>query len=199
MWNTLNPFDFGLGAGGDGTMPDFSAAGPGATPQPLPEEIANHLAMKGVSPGQFFANPQQFLTQHEPMRLPPAASGTAQPGFMFGGGKPPPSVGVSLAPAQQDYGLDSAQPSKTEVATSEASAKSAQPSTTDKLLATLKGVQAPPAPTAQRVYTPNANVPNVHGGVKGGNIAALLQLLNVAGQSKPQIPLPLGAVLAGRT
>jgi hypothetical protein len=152
--------------------------------------------MQGVSPGQFFANPSQFLQQHNPMQFPPAGSGTANPSFAYGG-KPPSNVGAALQPTP-DYGTDSAQPSKTEAATTEASAKSAQPSSADKLLASLKGVQAPPAPQAQRVYTPSANVPATHGGVKGGNIAALLQLLNVAGQSKPQIPLPLGAVLGGR-
>ena len=185
--------DYGLPFFFDGAMPNFSAADPGNFQAPLPEQIAQHLALQGVKPADFMANPQAFQQQQAPVPFPPMnPSASAHTSIEYGGNQPT-NGGVPMAPQMP--------PQSTEApTTTEASAKG-QPGgdTAKRITDSLKGLQAAAAPQAQRVYTPSPVNPNQHSGgnIKGGQLAALLAMMQAKG-SAPQVPLPLGAILAGR-
>jgi hypothetical protein len=117
----------------------------------------------------------------------------------------PPPQEVPSVPAQAAPGTPGqpATPQTTQAATSQAAgsdaeAKKKEKSSAEKIVEGLKGVAALKPPEPQKVITPNPVNPSHPAAIKGGNIAALLQLL---GQQQPQqqlgtkIPLSLGAVL----
>lgn len=214
-------FDFPFLFGGDnsGYTPDFGLANEGSFPTPaLPDQIAQHLAMQGVKPAEFMANPQAFAGGAAGIPFPPMNPGASmKPAFSFDQPIVPTPVrtlsyqappggessdvletgGRSTAPATAGGTPTNIQPPGT---AEEMSAKSGQGNVAQNLTNTLKGVQAMQPPQPQRVYTPNPVNPghSVAGAVKGGQLAALLSLL-AGKQGTPQVPLPLGAVLAGRT
>ena len=218
-------FDLPFFFGGTGSYPDFSAADPGAAiPQPLPEQVAQHLATQGISPAQFMANPKAFEVGASPLAYPPAggqhtnpmisgsSAGTAQPAFAFPDRTPvqpkpvqtlsyaPPGSPQEAPPDSPGYNYSQQTATAKPEATQEMSAKGKGNDVAKNLTDTLKGVQALQPPTPQRVYTPSPINPGhaTAGAVKSGQLAALLNL--IAGkQGTPSIPLPLGAVLAGRT
>lgn len=220
-------FDLPFLFGGNSFAPDFSAADPSAAiPQPLPEQVAQHLAMQGVKPGEFMANPKAFEQGASPLAFPPAggqrtnplipgsSSYGAQPAFAFPDRTPlqPKSVQTSSF-TQPEVPTTMEAPTETPGYNYSQSASTAQPAATQEMSAkgtgkndvaknltdTLKGVQALQPPTPQRVYTPSPVNPGhaTAGAVKGNQLAALLQLM-AGKQQTPQVPLPLGAVLAGR-
>lgn len=113
----------------------------------------------------------------EPMGIPPAAE--------------PTSLGAALEPSVP---LPQPRPAGAPQA-----AAAPQAGGSDALLKTLRGVQAPSAPTPQKVSTPNAPTP-----VKMGQNSALIDLLSSLGigpqQALPGLKLPstLGQALGGR-
>lgn len=184
--------DYGLPFFFDGAMPNFSAADPGNFQAPLPEQIAQHLALQGVKPGDFMANPQAF-NNPQPMQFPPMnPNASAHTGIEYGGNQPK-NAGKAMASEMP--------PQSTEApTTTEASAKGpAGGDTAKRITDSLKGLQAAAAPQAQRVYTPSPVNPNAHSGgnIKGGQLAALIATMIGKGNT-PQVPLPLGAILSGR-
>lgn len=221
-----DPFNFGAG---DNFTPDFSAADTatgGQIPSPLPEQVAQFLATKNIAPQDFMANPEKFTAQ-APIAFDGLSQHGAGLGAVLGasGGNAGADLGLQPTPVKttsytqppsesaeaMTVGGRSAAPQPAPIDTAPASgdtttvsaggtAKAVSPSDrAQNLIQGLRGVQAPAAPVAQKVSTPSVVAPHLTNNVKGGNLAALLQIL--AGGANPQqqkVPLPLGAVLGGR-
>lgn len=134
----------------------------------FPPSIPEMVAQNLIAKG---VSPQQFL--QNPQIAAPAPTPVLQP----------PPLGASLAPQGVDPSGMAATP-----------AAAAAPSDIgSRLKSALAGVKAPPPPQAQTVHP--ASIPAPHGTIQGGNIQALLQLLNAGAAGQPKIPLPLGQVL----
>lgn len=230
MFGGFNPFDFsGFGSDGlTGVGPDFSIADQPMGQQmqgPMPEQIADFMATKGIRPGDFMRDPNRAFdgagvgavpfagTPNPRTQLGSLLGGTEQQGVLPQSVQPTPVRTTSYTPGapgsiQQTAAISDAvaggpvPPAQTP-ATTEVSAKAgpdakAEKSQTDKFVESLKGLKAPETPKPQTVYTPHALAPAHAASIKGGNIAALLQLLGAQGGGQnlgTKIPLSLGSVL----
>lgn len=162
---SFNPFDFGAQDPANAPLPQ-------PRPNvPLPEQAAGFLAGQNVTPQQFLANPLAFLPK----------VGAAQQPSLGGALEPQPSVASPMGlPAGQGEVPSGAAPAPGATATNP---------NANSLVAGLSNLKAPAPPVAQRVSTPNPQVPGPHGAIKGGNLIALLTAL---GGQVPTSKVPLG-------
>lgn len=186
MFDAGNPWDFGTGF----TAPPSFGAGNSMPVMPqtdLAAQMAQGMAMRGIRPQQFFADPSVAVPQ------PPTVSPNVwdpSPVDMPGGN--PASI-----PGQPRTQMPLTMPGAEASATgTPGEAKKAGGSFGDKLQEGLRGVKAPTPPAPQQVRTPGA--PEPKGQIKTGELLALLLAMQPAGaQAGLKLPPTLGASLQG--
>lgn len=162
-----------------------------------PEIIAKTAASRGIPP------PAQDLVPP----APPAPEPFRLHGSTFGPNDPGPELGSALLGNNTTTGgpsvgapMDIKTPvqQQAEAASTDVSAQSKDKDKTPTFADALKGVKAPAGPELQRLATPAAPKPT--GQIKGGELLALLQALNVGGAAAGnyQLPSTLGQALLGR-
>lgn len=221
MFDGLN-LDWGQLATGDPTpmlqpggmpaqAPNFNDRFGAAFPRsPIsPENMASNLAARGVPPPPVDIPPQngavgaaltgnEVINPGQPFRMADQQSvddwrnsvdvnnagvggSPAKPGV----GGPSPGAPMNIQSPVQEQQVAAAN------APTDVSAKKKEG---DSLLDALKGVKAPAAPELQRLGTPSA--PRPHSTVKGGQLLALLQSLNVGqGAGDRNLPSTLNSAL----
>jgi hypothetical protein len=199
----------GMPTPGSAPAPGFNDRFGAAFPRsPIaPEQLAQNLAARGVPPppvdipvGAALTGNDGVVNPNEPFRMPDQRSvdnwraDTDVTNAGIGGSPAPKGMGGSApgapmniqSPVQQQQVAQAGAPT-------DISASAKKPGG-DSLLDALKGIKAPASPEIQRFGTPAA--PKVTANIKGGNLLAMLQALNVGqGAGDRNLPATLASAL----